>query len=245
MRPRIAVPVPHSTNAKYSGRAFEQFERAVELAGGEAVKIPTDQPAEALARLIQSCDGVLLPGSPADVDPAHYGQARHGKTAAADTRRDDLDRLLLDDAYRQHKPVFGVCYGLQSLNVYRRGSLVQHIESRVKHDDAKKKFAHEVHVEAGSQLAKIIGEAGAGLDTLKVNSSHHQSADAPGDDLQIVARSAGDEVVEALEGTDPAHFVLAVQWHPERSVELDEPSRVLFRTFVQAAKARREELAAK
>lgn len=241
MRPRIAVPTPHSTNAKYSVRAFEQFERAVEQAGGEAIQIPLDDPEPAVRKLIETCDGVLLPGSPADVEPSNYSQQRHKKTAAADNRRDATDRRLLDDAYQKRKPVLAVCYGLQSLNVYRAGSLVQHIESRVKHDNGKKKYAHGVCIEPESQLAKIVEEAGGDLHQLKVNSSHHQSADVPGEGLRIVSKSTSDGIVEAMEGTDPDHFVLAVQWHPERSVELDEPSRALFQAFVKATKARKAE----
>jgi putative glutamine amidotransferase len=68
-----------------------------------------------------------------------------------------------------------------------------------------------------------------------VNSSHHQSAAAIGDGLRIVARCTADGIVEALEGSSPDHFVLAVQWHPERSVDDDEPSRAIFRAFVEAA----------
>jgi putative glutamine amidotransferase len=71
-----------------------------------------------------------------------------------------------------------------------------------------------------------------------VNSSHHQSADAIGDDLRISARCPDDGIIEALEGTTPDHFVLAVQWHPERSVEEDAPSRAIFRALIQAAEAR-------
>jgi putative glutamine amidotransferase len=79
-----------------------------------------------------------------------------------------------------------------------------------------------------------------------VNSSHHQSADVIGDGLRVVARSPLDGVVEALEGTVPGHFVLAVQWHPERSVkdskEVAEPARKIFQAFIEAARAKHAEL---
>jgi putative glutamine amidotransferase len=78
-------------------------------------------------------------------------------------------------------------------------------------------------------------------------SSHHQSADRAGDGLRVVARSADDGIIEALEGTEPGHFVLAVQWHPERSVndgpEVAEPARAIFRAFIEAARARHAESA--
>jgi len=72
---------------------------------------------------------------------------------------------------------------------------------------------------------------------LPVNSSHHQSADAIGDGLRIVARCPDDGIIEALEGTSPDHFVVAVQWHPERSVDEDEASLAIFRALVEAARA--------
>ena len=78
-----------------------------------------------IAQAVKGCDGVLLPGSPADVDPEKYGAARHPDTAPADPFRDNTDELLLQDAYNMRKPVFGICYGLQSLNVWRTGTLDQ------------------------------------------------------------------------------------------------------------------------
>jgi putative glutamine amidotransferase len=246
MRPRIAIPIPHSGNAEYAGRALPQYEQAVSQAGGDPVRIPLDQTQSEAKRLIESCDGVLLPGSEADVDPAKYNAARHPKTATPDVKRYVVDELLLEDAYKMRKPVFGICYGLQILNVHCAGSLVQHIESQINHEAGRKvPIAHDVSVEEKSLLGEIVAAAGGNLARLPVNSSHHQSADVAGDGLRIVSRSTEDGIVEAVEGTSPDHFVLAVQWHPERSVDLDESSRALFQAFVKAAEVRREELATK
>jgi len=243
MRPHVAIPVPHSGDAKYAARSLPQYEQAVREAGGDPVAIPLDKTPAEVMKLIERCDGVLLPGSGADVDPAKYDAPRHPKTADADKKRDTVDELLLQDAYNMRKPIFGICYGLQTLNVYRTGSLVQHIESAINHEAGRKvPVAHHVTVEPGSKLADILAEAGADLTHVPVNSSHHQSADVAGDGLRIVSRCSEDGVVEALEGTAPDHFVLAVQWHPERSVDLDEPSRALFRAFVEAARAKHREL---
>src|SRR5213082_4081826 len=127
MPPRIAIPIPHSGDPEYAERSLPQYERAVELVGGEPVRIPLDKSPATVMKLIERCDAVLLPGSKADVDPAKYDAERHPKTAPADPKRDTVDELLLQDAYNMRKPVLGICYGLQSLNVWRTGTLLQHI----------------------------------------------------------------------------------------------------------------------
>src|ERR1700733_5555540 len=98
MRPRIAIPLPHSTDLKYGQQALPQYEQAVAMAGGEPVCIPLDQPLEKITALIDGGDAVLLPGSNADVDPAKFHAERHAKTEAADPARDAVDELLLKDA---------------------------------------------------------------------------------------------------------------------------------------------------
>jgi putative glutamine amidotransferase len=235
-RPRIAIPEPCSYDAEYSSRALPPYLRAIEALGGEPVLIPLQSSPEEIARLITSCAAILLPGSKADVDPQKFNATVHPKTAPTDPLRDAADELLLQDAYNLRKPVFGICYGLQSLNVWRSGSLVQHIESKVNHSPgAKVEVAHKVMVAENSLLAKGILEAGKAA-AVPVNSSHHQSADVIGDGLRAVAHCAEDGVIEAIEGTIPGHYVLAVQWHPEKSFENDQVSRKLFRAFVESAR---------
>jgi putative glutamine amidotransferase len=241
MPPRIAIPIPKSDDPGYTDRALPQYEQAVVDAGGEPVRIPLDQtPAEAM-KLISRCDAVLLPGSGADVDPAKYGADRSPSTNPADPKRDTVDELLLQDAYNMRKPVLAICYGLQTLNVYRSGTLIQHIPDflpaetlgLVNHSAGRNvPYAHEVTIDPQSKLAQI-----AGAPEIQANSSHHQSADEIGDGLRVVARCKQDGIIEALEGTMPEHFVLAVQWHPERSTS-DKPSRAIFEAFVEAARAR-------
>lgn len=236
MKPRIAIPEPCSYDLEYSGRALPPYLQAVEAAGGEPVLIPLKSSPEQIARSVASCAAILLPGSKADVDPQKYNAEKHGKTAPADTLRDSADELLLQDAYNLRKPVFGICYGLQSLNVWRSGTLVQHIESQVNHSPGTKvENAHQVVVVPDSLLGNEIVR-GRARNAVPVNSSHHQSADVVGDGLRAVAHSAEDNVIEAIEGTTPGHYVLAVQWHPERSFEQDPVSSNLFKTFIEAAR---------
>ena len=247
MAPRIAIPLPHSSDPEYAQRAIPQYERAVQLAGGEPVRISLDWTEAEVMRTMERCDAVLLPGSKADVDPAKFNAERSPRTAAADERREAVDELLLDEAYRLRKPVLGICYGLQSLNVYCGGSLVQHIpdflpqetRDKVNHEAGRTvAIAHAAQIDVDSRLARIIAKDGLPGSVVPVNSSHHQSAGSIGDGLRIVARCPDDGIIEGLEGTSPDHFVLAVQWHPERSVEEDAPSLAIFRAFVDAAQKR-------
>lgn len=236
--PRIAIPMPHSGDSDYAERAFPQYENAVKRAGGDPVPIDLHLPPVDVKKLIESCDAILLPGSRADVDPKKYNAPRHEKTADADEKRDAVDRLLLSDAYQKRKPVLGICYGLQSLNVFRAGTLLQHIDSTIRHCAGRTVAnAHTVEIDPSSKLAEIIGGA---EEPIAVNSSHHQSVSIEGEGLRVVARSPLDNVVEAVEGTAPDHFVLAVQWHPERSVndgpDVSESAQAIFRAFIDAAR---------
>lgn len=253
MPPRIAIPVPHSGDPAYAARALPQYERAVALAGGEPVAIPLDRSSAEILMMVAKCDAVLLPGSRADINPDTYDQARQSHTADADSQRYIVDQLLLEDAYNAHKPILGICYGLQMLNVHRAGTLVQHIpdflppakRELVNHSAGRAvPMAHQIDIDPASRLAEILG-AGPRNNalTIPVNSSHHQSADVIGNQLRISARCSEDGIIEALEGTSPDHFVLAVQWHPERSVEEDDPSRAIFKAFVEAALAARSTVA--
>jgi len=251
--------MPHSTDLEYGQRAIPQYERAVTLAGGEPVRIRLDRSAAEVRALIKNCAGVLLPGSNADVDPARFQQERSARTANADLRREAVDDLLLEDAYARRKPVLGICYGLQSLNVFCKGSLIQHIadflpedtRAKVNHEAGKTvAVAHSVEIDPASLLARIsCGDNRLRLSgraetrnskgnrlIVPVNSSHHQSAANAGESLRIVARCPDDGIIEALEGTSPNHFVVAVQWHPERSVDDDAASRAIFQALVSACK---------
>lgn len=231
MKPRIAIPEPCSYDRAYSTKCLPAYLAAVQASGGEPVVISLDSSPEEVARQVSGCDGVLLPGSKADIDPQKYGAEKHPATAPADNLRDAADELLLQDAYSQRKPILGICYGLQALNVWRSGTLVQHIETSVRHTGNRNDKAHEALIVPGTTLSGLTDSAG----TIPVNSSHHQSAQDLGDGLIVAARSPEDGVIEAIEGTDPHHGVIGVQWHPERTFDRDVPSRKLFDWLVKAA----------
>ncbi len=250
MQPRIAVPQPHS-NTEYAQKVMPSYVHAVEMAGGVAGEIPLALTNVEIMRLLMTCDGVLLPGSRADVNPEKYGQARQPETHDADPLRDNVDELLLQDAYNMRKPILAICFGTQILNVWRTGTLLQHVNTGVQHA-GNPNLRHAARIERGSWLEEILTQAsqqptlrsgndGAQDFVVNVNTSHHQAVDTPGDGLRIVARSTEDEVVEALESTDRDHFVIALQWHPERLVDDADPavreqSRALFAALVEAAR---------
>jgi putative glutamine amidotransferase len=247
--PRIAIPEPTSANAAYNQRSLPQYIRAVEAAGGIAVPIPLHESPASQASMLASCSAILLPGSPADVDPARYGQEAAPATAAKDGGREAADNLLLQDAFALAKPILGICYGLQSLNVWRRGSLIQDLphppeatagraESIVNHEPGREvQNAHPVRVTPGSRLSRLGPSTDQEEVRLSVNSSHHQAVDRPGEELVVAAISPVDGVIEALEGAEPEQFVVAVQWHPERSYESSEASRAIFAAFLEAARS--------
>ncbi len=235
IQPRILIPEPTSFDRAYNERGWPQYAEAVRQAGGEPVLVPLHATQEEQARLVASAQGVLLPGSPADINPEKWGEVVHPETAAADPLREAADELLLQDAFNLQKPLLGICYGLQSMNVWRGGSLVQHLETAINHSPGRDVHeAHALEVLDGSHLASLVRDSQPGSPVL-VNSSHHQALGRLGDQLVRVGTSPGDNVVEAVE--DPsAPFVIGVQWHPERTTASSPLSRQLFRQFVEAAR---------
>lgn len=229
-KPRIAIPEPTSADLEYNERSWPQYASAVEAVGGVPVKIPLSASPTEVAHLASSCEGVLLPGSGADVNPAKYDQPRIPECAPADPAREAVDELLMQDAANLHKPLFGICYGTQSWNVWRGGTLIQDLKTPVNHKPGREvREAHRVSVASDSRIGRLVGEM-----ELAVNSSHHQAIDHPGDGLTVVSRSPEDGVIEAVEGTGE-QFVIAVQWHPERTFDSSPASRILFTAFVDAA----------
>jgi putative glutamine amidotransferase len=233
-RPRIAIPIPTSKDDAYNERCWPMYAAAVSLSGGEPIPVELDQKPEKIARLVSSCAGVLLPGSPADVNPEKYGEPREPESAPADRLREVADDLLLQDAQNMRKPLFCVCYGVQSLNVWSGGTLIQHLPDEPVFHKAGAKYAvaHAMRVEPGSRIASATDELGLAA----INSSHHQAIKSLGDGLRVTARSIPDDVVEAVEGTRVGHFVLGTQWHPERGFDEDALSQDLFRQFIDAAR---------
>jgi putative glutamine amidotransferase len=214
--------------------------RAVERAGGEAVLLSLVTASEDLKRQAENLDAFLLAGSPADINPAHFHAKRHPATVDADAARERTDFTLLEHALGAGKPVLAICYGIQSLNVFFGGSLVQDIPTelglKVCHSpetDESPSGEEQIDPRHGAQFdpGRILNLFGAAR--AEVNSSHHQSVLDPGRGLRITAH-APDGVVEAIEWTGDSNWVVGVQWHPERMPE-DALAQALFRDLLSAA----------
>jgi len=245
-QPRPRVGIPYRTVKEQDKRErtkYEHYLQSIRAAHGEPVEISLLLSREELAAKTTSLDAIVLPGSPADVDPALYHAARHPKSADSDAARERTDRALLDHALGEGKPVLAICYGIQILNVHLGGTLIQHISSlqdsstevktTIPHPSSEQPkgtpFLHPVLFEKDSRMAKFSGAL-----EVQVNSSHHQSIREPGRNLRVVGR-APDGVVEAVEWTGDSNWVIGVQWHPERMTE-DALAQMLFRDLMAAAR---------
>jgi len=208
--------------------------------GAVPMLLPLSQPAEAILPLLDLCHGFLLTGSYADVDPARYGRTKP-VGGYCDPRRDAIDCVILQHAERTGKPVFGICRGCQTMNVYRGGTLAWDYHdllpgTPIKHTGAPDIYdahtiAWEKHSWLGAQMPTPV--------TMAVNSLHHQVCERVGAGLRVAAMSE-DGLIEAIEDIqDPSRF-FAVQWHPEILVQKSDRTNaagVLFDRFISACAA--------
>jgi putative glutamine amidotransferase len=207
----------------------------VRAAGGQPVQVSLLSPPAKLKQIAETLDAIVLPGSPADVNPKRYRAKRHKKSGKPDVRRENTDFALLKHAIPAGKPVLAICYGTQSLNVHLGGSLVQDIPSELRRplihsrSDHHADATHQVRIKGG-RLAEL-----AGRTKVTVNSLHHQSVRRPGRGLRVTAQ-APDGVIEAVEWTRGPGWVVGVQWHPERMPD-DALAKKLFRRLVSEARA--------
>jgi putative glutamine amidotransferase len=237
-RPIIGVTTSAERTDKGVDRAFVNaaYIRSVERAGGVPLLLTPYHSPDALARFADQIDGLLLTGG-GDIDPAHFGEARHAKTDLISAERDDLElHRVTRQAIDGGLPLLAICRGIQIVNVALNGTLHQHVPDAFGDDiahsqsGARSDRTHDVVIEPGTRLASL-----AGGERLRVNSYHHQAIKELGDGLQPVAW-ADDKVIEAVELPGARGFVLAVQWHPEELVENDPAALRLFQALVDAAR---------
>jgi putative glutamine amidotransferase len=236
--PRIGIPWRTSQEEAESNRPkIKNYEDAVRRAGGDPILLSLEDPT--LPQKIEALDGFILPGSPADVDPAEYGDTNKGLSAPPDYPRESTDRTILKHAFEAKKPVLAICYGCQLLNVYLGGSLVQDVRAETGTALAHRKKdlnpepaddpRHGARFEEGTKLAELAGGAHA-----EINSSHHQAIAQPAKKLRVTAHAV-DGTIEGVEWVGDENWVVGVQWHPERMPE-DKFAERLFSEFVAAAR---------
>jgi gamma-glutamyl-gamma-aminobutyrate hydrolase PuuD len=215
---RVLIPYRHEKKVR-------PYEAAIRAGGMEPVAASVAE-----RQSLGDFDGMLLMGG-TDVGPQLYGEQPAPETELPDNERDDVELNLIHEAIERDIAVLGICRGLQMLNVYHGGTLIQHVADSSRHDPDtgdRSISVHPVRFEPGSKLAKI-----AGAQTWVVNSSHHQAAGRIGSRLIVTARDANDETVEGIERGD-RRFVVAVQWHPEDQINSRPEQLRLFQAFADA-----------
>lgn len=233
-RPRVGITmrIEFQSDRFYLARHYSE---ALEAAGALPVHLPLIPKREYIASILDSLDGILLPGSDSDVDPLRYGREPHSRLGVVQPVKDETDLLVLEELERRAMPLLAICFGMQVLNVSRGGTLIQDIESQfpqaIKHEQGAPgdRRSHGVRLLEGSLLEEL-----AGSNRALVNSHHHQAVETIGRELVATAWTS-DGLVEALEDPRGDRFSLAVQWHPELGWQEDEFSRAIFGRFVCAA----------
>ncbi|WP_075180913.1 gamma-glutamyl-gamma-aminobutyrate hydrolase [Pantoea sp. 1.19] len=216
-----------------------KYLQAIFLAGGVPLALPhglIDFP-RALDNSLARLDGILLTGSPSNIEPHHYGQP--DREPHADPGRDRLALALVNACAARQMPLFAICRGLQEMVVACGGTLLREVHATFGYQDHRENPAapladqyapsHDLWLEPHGLLAQLCGEA----RRWQVNSLHQQGIDSPGPRLRIEAR-AGDGLIEAVSLPDQP-FALGVQWHPEWHSDADPLSQRLFAAFITAS----------
>jgi putative glutamine amidotransferase len=249
----LISPGVEEHGVEFSDRSLslsEAYPRAVAEAGGVPLVLPGASSRGAIAESVRRCDGVLLTGGE-DIQPRLYGAElrpalrRTVKATPDGGERDYRELLLIDEVFRQSKPLLAICRGHQLLNVALGGDLVADIPSQVRHAmnhcrmDRRSEVVHEVRLTPGSLLSKITR-----ANRLGVNSTHHQAVGKLAEPLQTSAVGR-DGVVEGTELKPEAihllPFLLTVQFHPERLARRYPKHRAIFQTFISACVRYRNE----
>lgn len=201
-------------------------------AGGLGLMLPLTDRDEDIDRFVELCDGFLFVGGP-DVEPWRYGQERLDVCRESSAPRDAMEFKLMQAALKAEKPIFGICRGMQLLNVALGGTLYQDMPSQYpgvmahRMEKPYDRVVHPVRVEPDSPLGALSPLDG-------VNSRHHQAILELAPGLKPMAY-APDGIIEAVYLPDK-RFVWAVQWHPEAFWAGEGANRELFERFVEAAK---------
>jgi putative glutamine amidotransferase len=227
----IEADVDRTPRGTRFAKVYEQYYQQVADAGGNPVLLPPLDGPEHVERALEVADAIVVTGGD-DLPAQDYGEETLTceRTSHVDGVRYRFGRELIRAAIRVDRPLLGVCYGHQLLNVALGGALVQDLPIQLGlegHRVPEGDVHHEIELDAGSRLAKLLG-----LVRGRVNSRHHQSVKRAGEGLEVVAK-APDGVIEAVE-MPGRRFVFGVQWHPER-MGAETMGIGLFRALIEAA----------
>ncbi|KOC91422.1 gamma-glutamyl-gamma-aminobutyrate hydrolase [Winslowiella iniecta] len=245
-KPLIGVVMCQIVNGGHpSQTVHNKYLDAILSAGGVPLGLPhglMNQP-ELLENAMAVLDGILLTGSPSNIEPFHYGAT--GTEPHADPGRDKLAFALITAAIARKMPMLAICRGLQELVVATGGSLYRQLHLQAGLQDHRENEAlpleqqyapaHDVQPEPGGLLADLLNSR----EKLRVNSLHQQGIRTLGSQLRIEARAA-DGLIEAV-SLRQHPFALAVQWHPEWQSDNSAPSRELFAGFIHACNRYQQE----
>jgi putative glutamine amidotransferase len=242
-QPRIAVTSDFNpgTMERFGGDEAHQFlnaryTQAVADSGGLPWLLPVGTDPNLAAAYLDGVDGLLLTGCGRHLNPATYDQDPKVELTLMSPHKQNLEFALVRTALARQLPIFGICGGMQSLNVVLGGSLIQRIANEIPNPLAHMQTTkathtvHDVDVKAGSRLAQITGAS-----ILATNSAHTQSLGRVADGLVVSARTK-DGIIEAVETASghPHPWLLAVQWHPEYLYPNDRAQMALFDDFIRA-----------
>lgn len=248
-RPLVGVPAcrvvaEHDLPIHKVGESY--IDSVIDGAGALPVLLPAignHLGGEGIAQWLDRLDGLLITGSPSNVDPTHYEGHEARRDSERDPARDDTTLPLLRQAVERAIPVLAICRGIQELNVAFGGTLHQHVHEvpgRMDHRSDKSMslsdrfddLAHGVKLTEGGLLQDILG----GASEIQVNTLHGQAIDRPADRVVVEAR-APDGTIEAVSVGDAVGFVIGVQWHPEWLIKTDRYAKLLFNAFGDACRA--------
>ena len=238
-RPVIALtsrtlPLRATGKSRPTETVARSYIEAVEAAGGEVWLLPNRDDLDRVPTLLDRVDGIMLTGGD-DPHPHLFGEEPLVGIDLVDERRDRFEIALVNAAREGGTAVFGVCRGMQLMNVALGGDIYQDIarqtDSRIQHTQSRVDDGpwHRVGIAAGSRLEALVGSG-----PIAVNSFHHQACRRVAAGLVASAICVEDGLIEAIEDPEAAFF-LGVQWHPELTADL--ASRALFQAFIEAARS--------
>lgn len=244
-KPIIAIPtavIPSTLKEEPPLWAMRSsYARPVIQAGGIPIFLPQFDDLSQISDLLGTISGVLLAGG-ADVNPDLYGQPHEKSLEQIDHARDKSEFLLVRWAIDHRIPLFGICRGMQMINVVSGGTLHQDIPTDLnlptQHRQEPNTYAnlarhgHLIRIEKESRLYDLVEH-----EEFWVNSMHHQAVDQLGQGLTVVGRSA-DSVVEAIEASDPEYWLVGLQSHPEAMTDHNDWTQKIFTDFVETARIR-------